>query len=145
MQTLLAYERERDVAPDRVQAGVARLEQWYGALWGQGVVTDSDGTGSVGLRLWHRTDDPCRWPAWTPTGTGSVATLHVPFGYRHLVGGTPLEDAPAALARRLQDHPSEVTRLTAPFVLGLLDRRQATLELWTDGLGLGRIRRTGPP
>jgi hypothetical protein len=68
-----------------------------------------------------------------------VATLHVPLGHERLVGPAPLERAPVALARRLHDHPAEVSRLTAPFVLARLDRGAATLELWTDGLGLGRL------
>lgn len=139
MQTLLAYAWERGVLAERVTAGRARIEQWYGTLWGDGVSAAAAATDRLGLQLWHRTDDPCRWPAWATGGSRTAATLHVPLGYQRLVGSAALEHAPVALARRLHDHPAEVNRLTAPFVLGLLDSESATLELWTDGLGLGRL------
>ena len=139
MQTLVAYAWERDAPAGRVEAGLSRLEDWYTRLWGEGVGLAGSATGRVGLHVWHRADEPCRWPAWVTTGDASVATLHVPLGYEGLIGPTSLEHAPVALARRLHDHPAEVRQLTAPFVLAMLDSDAATLELWTDGLGLGRL------
>jgi len=139
MQTLVAYSWLRDVPAGRVQAGLDRVEQWYGKLWGDGVAAAAAASGGLGLRLWHRADEPCRWPTWAASGGGAVATLHVPLGYQGLLGSTPLQGAPFALARRLHDRPADVMRLTAPFVLAHLDSDAAALELWTDGLGLGRL------
>jgi hypothetical protein len=139
VQTLLAYAWERDAPAERIQAGLSRIEQWYGRLWGDGVSAAAAAADRLGLQLWHRTDEPCRWPAWATCRSGTVATLHVPLGYQRLVGPATLDHAPVALTRRLHDHPAEVMRLTAPFVLALLDSGTATLELWTDRLGLGRL------
>lgn len=100
VQTLLAYAWERDAPAERIQAGLSRIEQWYGRLW-DGVSAAATATDRLGLQLWHRSDEACRWPAWATGGGGAVATLHVPLGYHRLVDPATLEDAPVALARRL--------------------------------------------
>jgi len=68
-----------------------------------------------------------------------AATLAAPLGYEKVLGPVRLSDAPAALARRILEHPEEVLRLTPPFVLARLDRDGQCLLLATDGLGLGRL------
>jgi len=94
VQTLVAYARKRDVPAGRISAWLSRVEQWYGKLWGNGVSAVDAATDRLGLHLWLRTHEPCRWPAWATTGRASVATLHVPLGYQLLV------DAPAVRADR---------------------------------------------
>ena len=139
MQTLVAYAWRHDVPTHVVDARLRRVEGWYADLWGKQVTVETGGNDHLGLRLWNRSDEPCRWPAWASYGQDVVATLHLPRGHQELIGPSSPEDAPRALTRWLHDRPQDVSRLTAPFVLARYDAGTESLELWTDGLGLGRL------
>lgn len=136
---MLAYAFAEEVGQNGVEAGLARVERWYGRRWGRGVEERSTGSDRLGMRLWQLGEEPCRWPGWAGAGAETVATVQVPVGYRQLVGDVALRLAPVALARRLHRDPAAVAGLTAPFVLARLDETAGSLDLWTDGLGVGRL------
>lgn len=139
MRTLLAFSFREPASRERVQAGVRRVRQWYGPLWGTDPRTDLCAGSSRGLMMWSDPDDPCRWPGWVVRDGRAVATLHVPLGHERLTGPGPLAEAPARLADRLRERPDEVHALTPPFVLATYHRTDEALTLQTDLFGLGRL------
>jgi len=139
VQTLLAHAFDQPAAPGVVEAGLARVEAWYGPLWHRRRTAESAGTDRLGLHLWDHPEPGSRWPAWSARGAEVVATLHTPLGHERLLGDVAPEQAPIPLVQRLRQHPGGVLELTPPFVLAHLDTGQQTLTLLTDGLGLGRL------
>jgi hypothetical protein len=139
VQTLLAFAFSREPRPDRLRAGLQRVEEWYAPRWDADARAELAVDGPLGLQLWDVPDEPCRWPAWWDSDHRVVATLNVPLGYERVVGDLPPERAPGPLAERLLEAPHDVMRLTAPFALVTLDRPQHALSLLTDNLGLGRL------
>lgn len=139
MQTLVAFALNAGVHPERIRAGIDRVERWYGPRWGQPPRTDVCVTGLLGLALWQSPKASCRWPAWVQAEDRTVATLHVPLGHERLLGRVAREHAPLALAAHLRRHPDDLQQLVPPFVLAELDAGDGALTLLTDGLGLGRL------
>ena len=139
MQTLLAYAVRADADPERVHAGLDRVERWYRPLTGPEVVRRSQTDERTGLALWSVPDAAGRWPAWSRCGDRAVVSLHVPLGAERLTGPVSAAAAPAVLTRHLAAHPRDVERLTAPFVLVEHAASSGRLLLLTDGLGLGRL------
>lgn len=147
MQTLVAFAFTPDARvrrPERVREGFERVEQWYGPLWGTPPLRHRTEDGGRGLLLWEDPAATCRWPAWVRTGSRTVATLHAPLGSDMLAVGTTGEP-PLALVDQLRAQPEDVLRLTPPFVLAEVDAGRHTLDLFTDGLGLGRLHEVHTP
>jgi len=148
VQTLVAFAfADAGVRPERIRAGLQRVEQWYAPLWGTQPRAHQRTHSGLGLALWEDPAEQCRWPAWTERAERTVATLHVPLGHERLTdqAGPGFDLAPLALVEHLRRRPEEVRQLPPPFVLAELDSAAVELTLLTDGLGLGRLHEVRTP
>ena len=93
----------------------------------------------VGLAALTGAEGLITWPEWQAADDRVAATVHVPFGWRRLLGSHPIEIAPLSLMDRILGDRSSILELTPPFALLSLDARTATLDVVNDGLGYVRL------
>jgi len=139
MQTLLAFAFHDRVTPQRIQEGLSRVRRWYDPMWEEPMASHLTVSSRLGLQLWDRPGDDCRWPSWWHQHRRTVASLYAPLGWERLTTSADISTAPPQVSDRLQRRPADVMQLTAPFVLASLDEDHDRLTLQTDGLGLGRL------
>ena len=72
--TLLVWAFERLPEPVRVDAGLARVGDHYGALLAQPPLRGERRLTASGIALWRRDDHRLRWPLWAEEGNVAIAS-----------------------------------------------------------------------
>lgn len=139
MQTLIAWSHEPGRSAPIAESRLARVEAWYGSLWGPDWKRYAAHAPASGLAVWTRAVDACRWPAWQQDESSVVATLNVPLGFEGLLGRVGPGTAAMGLVEHLTSRPEDVFALAPPFVLVRLNTDNGHLDLFTDAFGIGRL------
>lgn len=137
--TWLAYAFDRQPAPDRVEAGLARVGAHYSKLVREPPVARSRAEGAIGVALWHRDDERLRWPLWVEDAL-VVAATNAPTGVERVIGAhEPGAGAASRLAAALSADPERLAELNPPFLLSVLDPPARTLTIVNDFLAAARL------
>jgi hypothetical protein len=137
--TWVAYAFDREVATERVRAGLSRVEAHYGRLYGEPLLAHARVDGAVGMALWHPADDRLRWPLWTERGGMAVASTNAVTGWERVVGEAELPAAAADLGEALASDPARLALLNPPFVIGVHDQGARSLTIINDAIATARL------
>src|SRR5688572_755622 len=97
MQTVLAYRFARPRAVREIGLALRRVQDHYQVMAG-GTLTMRAVIGpSIGLAAFTGGEVAIRWPEWTFDGSRAAATVHVPLGWRRVLGDIPIGDGPLGL------------------------------------------------
>lgn len=138
-ETLLAYSFERPVAPERIEAALARVGAHYSPQLSEPPPLRSSLGSREGLALWRNDGGGSSWPAWAQDGDLVVVSSVAPGGWPRLVGSMPAERAALALGKALAERPERIAELAPPFVLAVRDAASQRLVIVNDFAGAGRI------
>ncbi len=141
MQTMLAFASGRSQAgmASFIRRGISCVDSHYRDLWAETPVHHLSQGASSGVAYWGKPAPPAIWPAWTRRGDTTVASLYAPLGVEAVVAGSRPADAPFDLVNELRERPAKILDLTPPFALFSLDGQRDSLDIFTDGLGVGRV------
>jgi hypothetical protein len=137
--TWVAYAFDREVATERVTAGLSRVEAHYGPLYAEPLVADARVDGVVGMALWHPADDRLRWPLWSERGPLAVASTNAITGWERVVGDAEPPVAPVELGEALASDPDRLALLNPPFVIAVHDEAAGSLTIVNDSIATARL------
>lgn len=129
-----ATEREIDQG-----SGLERVARHFQRCYRDQILVDEGGDGRVGLALLQRPDVRLRWPIWHSDAELIAATLSLPAGWSRVVSGNGFANAASELNRELLRNPSTVAELDPPFTSAILSKREGSMVVLNDILGVGRL------
>jgi len=136
-QTWLAYALDGPADQQRVDAGLDRVERHYQQLYPETLRRDACGDGTMGMALWQRPGKHLRWPLWTDTDAGQMASTSALAGWRRVAPDASPQSAPGVVAAEVLARPEVVFRMNPPFVLAVHTPRRMVIA--NDVIGTGRL------
>jgi len=137
--TWVAYSYDEPVPTERTVRSLERVGAHYGDLYADPLVDHAHVSSTVGMAIWRRDDPRLRWAPWAEDGKTIVASTNAVTGWEEISGDVDVARAPLELGRALAADPGQLSRLTPPFVLAVIDIERERFVIVNDFLASARL------